>query len=288
MTGIWSYELLRRSPSWHPWIAYALLAAAAVAVVGLLLPAGTVARSALVGAISTGIVLGGGSVAYALNTAATPQTGSTPSAGPTVAGSGFGGGGFGGAGGPGGGFGGGSGSSSGGLGGGFGGGSGTGGPPTQNGSSGTTGTGSTGTGSNGTGSTGTGEQAGRPTGGFGGAGGAGGGQTANSALTALLKATSTKWAAATVGSQSAAPLELASGKAVMAIGGFTGSDPSITLAAFEKLVAAGEIRYFIAGGQGGGPGGGSGTSSVTSWVESHFSSTTVGGTTVYDLTKATS
>ncbi len=105
-----------------------------------------------------------------------------------------------------------------------------------------------------------------------------------------MKASTTKWAAATVGSQSAAPYELASGKAIMAIGGFTGSDPSITLAQFEKLVAAGEIHYFIGGGNsGGGPGGGSSSNSaITSWVESHYTATTVGGTTVYDLTKAAS
>ena len=47
--------------------------------------------------------------------------------------------------------------------------------------------------------------------------------SSNSALAALLKATSTRWAAATVGDQSAASLELASGgKAVMAIGGWSG------------------------------------------------------------------
>jgi hypothetical protein len=45
---------------------------------------------------------------------------------------------------------------------------------------------------------------------------------------------------------------------------------------------------FAGGGQGGfgGRGGGSGDSSaITSWVESHYTSTTVGGQTVYDLTK---
>ena len=57
--------------------------------------------------------------------------------------------------------------------------------------------------------------------------------------------------------------------------------------AFEKLVGEHEIHYFIAAGSGGGPGvGGSAESSeITSWVESHFSTTTVGGTTLYDLTE---
>ena len=71
----------------------------------------------------------------------------------------------------------------------------------------------------------------------------------------------------------------------MAIGGFNGSDPSPTLAEFQQYVASGEIHYFIAGGQGGGPGGGAGTASeITAWVEANFAATTIGGTTVYDLT----
>ncbi|HZD71283.1 MAG TPA: hypothetical protein VFA45_20985, partial [Actinomycetes bacterium] len=50
----------------------------------------------------------------------------------------------------------------------------------------------------------------------------------------------------------------------------------------------GRIHCFIAGG-GGGPGaGGSGAASrITSWVEEHFTATTVGGATVYDLTAPT-
>jgi hypothetical protein len=99
-----------------------------------------------------------------------------------------------------------------------------------------------------------------------------------------------RWAAATVGSMSAAPLQLASGQAVMAIGGFTGSDPSPTLAQFKALVAAHEIHWFIAGGgMGGGPGGGASGAggAIASWVASHYSAQTVGGQTVYDLTAAT-
>jgi 4-amino-4-deoxy-L-arabinose transferase-like glycosyltransferase len=119
-----------------------------------------------------------------------------------------------------------------------------------------------------------------------GGGGGGGSQAVSSALKAALEKTTTRWAAATTGSQSAATLELATGgKAVMAIGGFTGSDPAPTLAQFKAYVAAGDITYFIAGGQGGGGAGGSGTSSqITSWVKAHFKSTTIGGETVYLLT----
>ncbi len=116
----------------------------------------------------------------------------------------------------------------------------------------------------------------------------GGSETSSdSALVALLASTTTRWAAATVGSQSSAPLQLASGKAVLAIGGFTGSDDAPTLAEFQAWVQQGLIHYFVAGGQGGGPSGGQdggAAGEITSWVESHYTATTVGGVTVYDLT----
>ena len=62
----------------------------------------------------------------------------------------------------------------------------------------------------------------------------------------------------------------------------------------RQYVADGEISYFIAGGGGGGGGGrrrprrstGSG-SEIQAWVEANFTATTVGGTTVYDLTSST-
>jgi hypothetical protein len=63
------------------------------------------------------------------------------------------------------------------------------------------------------------------------------------------------------------------------------------LTQFEKYVAQGKIHYFISGGGGFGRGGGfgGGTSNdaaqITSWVESHYQSVTVGGVTVYDLTR---
>ena len=74
----------------------------------------------------------------------------------------------------------------------------------------------------------------------------------------------------------------------MAIGGFNGSDPAPTLAQFQQYVAAGQIHYFLGGGEFGlGPamGGGGTASAISSWVEQRFRSTTVGGVTVYDLTR---
>jgi len=82
--------------------------------------------------------------------------------------------------------------------------------------------------------------------------------TVSRTLVSLLSSGSSrfKWAAATTDWQTAASIELAGGKAVMAIGGFSGVD-GMTLARFEALVAAGKIHYFVSGG-GRGLGGGGG------------------------------
>jgi 4-amino-4-deoxy-L-arabinose transferase-like glycosyltransferase len=112
-------------------------------------------------------------------------------------------------------------------------------------------------------------------------GGTGPGGTASDAVAALLAATDTTWAAATTGGTSAAELELASGKSVIAIGGWNGGDPSPTLAEFKAYVAEGKIAYYLGGGGMGGPGG---DSEIAQWVADNYESTTVGGATVYDLT----
>ncbi|RSN63498.1 glycosyl transferase [Amycolatopsis sp. WAC 04182] len=98
---------------------------------------------------------------------------------------------------------------------------------------------------------------------------------------AVLAATTTKWAAATSSSQAAASLELASGKSVIGIGGWSGSDPAPTLAEFRQYVANGDITYYVEGGRGGGPGGGS--NEIAEWVAGNFTATTVGEQTVYRL-----
>jgi hypothetical protein len=117
------------------------------------------------------------------------------------------------------------------------------------------------------------------------------GSTPATALVKYLQsgAAGYRWVLATVGANEAAGYQLGTGKAVMAIGGFNGSDPVPTLAQFEKLVATGKIHYFIGGGSGSGPGGSTVTSAaaqIASWVESHFPSTSVGGVTVYNLAAA--
>jgi 4-amino-4-deoxy-L-arabinose transferase-like glycosyltransferase len=297
VTGIWSWVLLDRSPGWFPWLRVVIIVAAVGAACLVLAVPPLRARTALgrtvltAAPVSLALLAGlGGPLAYSIDTAATAHSGASPSAGPAVT-SAFGGrgafpfgdggaGGLGGAGGefrdrfP---------------------------------------------GAGGTGSDGTGE---RGPAGAGGLGGFGGNTSVSPALVKLLETGSSgyKWAAATVGSDSAASLELnTGGDPVMAIGGFSGSDPAPTLAEFEQMVASHEVHYFVAGAGGGiggfraggfggpvtepagasagagdavaggaravaGSGGGSDSSQITSWVEAHFTATTVGGETVYNLT----
>ncbi|MFE0626696.1 ArnT family glycosyltransferase [Streptomyces sp. NPDC058864] len=281
LTAVWSYVLLGRSADWYPWVRYAVLATGIVAAAGLLPWPRPVRRLAPLAAAAGLAAVLGGPLAYTLQTAGTAHTGSIVTAGPAVRGGGPGGmrGGFpggtqngngrqgqGGQGFPGGGPGG-----TGGF---------PGGMPGGDGQQGQGGRAQDGQGLPG------GENRRGAAGGFGGL--LGGAQVADAAKDALLAdADAYTWVAAAVGSQNAASYQLATGKPVMAIGGFNGSDPSPTLDRFKEYVAAGRIHYFIAsGGTGGGGGrGGSGTSSqISSWVEENFGSTTLGGTTVYDLT----
>lgn len=74
----------------------------------------------------------------------------------------------------------------------------------------------------------------------------------------------------------------------MPIGGFNGSDPSPTLAQFQRYVANGDIHWFISGGgRVGGfnnqQGGSEESSAIASWVTTHFEPTTIDGVTLYNL-----
>jgi hypothetical protein len=120
-----------------------------------------------------------------------------------------------------------------------------------------------------------------------------GSPTPSAELTALLKqdAGSYTWVAAAVGSNNAAGYQLATGAPVMAVGGFNGTDPAPTLEQFQALVAAKKIHYFVGGGTAMGgrgastdTGGSDDAARIAAWVQATFTSTTVGGTTVYDLT----
>jgi 4-amino-4-deoxy-L-arabinose transferase-like glycosyltransferase len=107
----------------------------------------------------------------------------------------------------------------------------------------------------------------------------------NADLDAMLKDTNTEWSAAISRSSSAAGLELSSGTAVMAIGGFSGSDPAPTLSRFEDDVAQHKVAYYIVvNNRGRGPGGTNrGHADIGDWVAATFRSSTVGDATVYNL-----
>jgi 4-amino-4-deoxy-L-arabinose transferase-like glycosyltransferase len=302
-TAMLAYIVLDRTPDWLPWLRWVVVIAGVLGACAVLAgprlaglaPRGSSGASgrsrrvrlalALV-PVGLALVAGlAGPAAYALDTVNSTHTGAIPTAGPQAGGLGRGAGpgGFGGLGTRPGGAGtrtggaGGNGSPSGQAGQ-------VGGPPASSGASGFSSRGAGGAGAGGFGG------AGGP-GGAGGAGGPGGGlggsTQVNSALVKLLErdASSYRWVAATEGSEAAAPLELATGDAVMAIGGFNGTDPWPTLAEFERLVASHEVHYYV--GQGGESfGGGRGSAAIASWVAAHFKKeTTVGGQSVYDLTQ---
>jgi len=75
---------------------------------------------------------------------------------------------------------------------------------------------------------------------------------------------------------------------VMAMGGFTGSDPTPTLDQLKSYIASGKLRFVIVSGVGGGFGGfgGDNTASVRdAWVTTTCHSVDYGGgteTTLYD------
>ncbi len=112
------------------------------------------------------------------------------------------------------------------------------------------------------------------------------GQTVdNPKLDELLKNTDTEYSAAISRSSSAAGLELSTNTSVMAIGGFSGSDPVPTLAEFQNDVAQHKVTYYVvANYPGRGPGWGNrGHDDIARWVATTFSPVSVGDATVYNL-----
>ncbi|MDT7789536.1 MAG: hypothetical protein QOF58_7955 [Pseudonocardiales bacterium] len=94
-----------------------------------------------------------------------------------------------------------------------------------------------------------------------------------------------KWAAATIGSNNAAGLQLAGGQPVMAMGGFNGTDPAPTLEQFQEMVRNGQIHYFVDSAMMRGNSGSDSAHQIAEWVGEHYLATTVAGTTIYDLGK---
>jgi 4-amino-4-deoxy-L-arabinose transferase-like glycosyltransferase len=277
VTVIWAHALLARTPSFEPWLRTVILPAGLLAAAGIMFAPQLGRRAAVAAVVLAAFAALAGPTAYAIDTISTPESGSTVSAGPAVAGAGGrtgpGGGGFDGGAPP----------------------SGLGGAPV-----GPAGGASAGAGSEipalfGSGSTsgsGSARAGGAAASGAGGGGlGGGSGQT-SAALTTALKsgASGYRWVAATSGSKSAASLELASGQPVMAIGGFNNEGGNITLAQFESYVQKGEVHYYIASGggvPGGAPGGRASSTQIEEWVAQHFKSVTLGGVTAYDLSSRT-
>jgi 4-amino-4-deoxy-L-arabinose transferase-like glycosyltransferase len=285
-TAVWAFVLLDRTPAWIPWLRVTIL------ITGLLAAAGLLAFRAMArpmrAAIATGAALAllAAPAAYTLDTVKTPHSGAIPSAGPASL-TGFGAG-PGGRGAPGAAFRGGTGGVAGG-------------PPGFGGQGGS----AFAPAGPGGGTAAGGAANGNSTPAGGSAGGLLNASRPGSQLVTLLSKNAGRytWVAATVGANEAAGYQLATGDAVMAIGGFNGTDPYPTLARFEALVRQGKIHYFIASGGGGvgavggagtGPGGATGaggssaSSAIESWVTSHFKSTTVDGVTLYDLSTSSS
>ncbi len=257
VSAVWSWQLLERSPDFVPGLGLVIVIVGVIAALVVAMPAtAELRRTQLLGvALGIGVLLIG-PAAYTISTMSTGYSSGDPRPGPAVTADttqgGFGGGqsgGFGGGGGtpPAGGFGGGQG---GGFGGGFGGGTPIGGSSA----------------------------------GF--AGGSGGSST-DSALASYLTANQGKatWIVAMTSAMQAGSLELSTGDPVMAMGGFSGTDPAPSLAQIQAYVASGQLRFVLVGGNGGGPGGASTASAVTAWVTSVGKVVDYGGSsgTLYDL-----
>ncbi|MGC5380347.1 ArnT family glycosyltransferase [Micromonospora sp. DT68] len=314
VTAWWAWVLLGRSPDWYPWLRTAVLVAGLAGAAGILL-ASRLPRWLVPVVLGVGAAAAlAGPAAYALQTAATPHGGSIPSAGPSVAG-GFGRGGF-----PGGQPPGGMQRPDGGQmpgaqrpdggqmpgaqrpdGGQMPGGQRPDGGQSPEGGQnngqapsfpGGGAPGGQAPGGQAPGFPGGGRDGGQvPPGGRQGpaAGGGMGGllnaREPSAALRELLERDSASytWAAATIGSNNASGYQLATGDPVMAIGGFNGSDPSPTLAQFQRYVADGKIHYFLGAGGFRANGGSSASQEIAAWVAESFTAQTVDGVTVYDL-----
>ncbi|WP_214110348.1 glycosyltransferase family 39 protein [Acrocarpospora catenulata] len=85
------------------------------------------------------------------------------------------------------------------------------------------------------------------------------------------------WLVAVSSAQSASSLILSTGRPVIAMGGFTGSDPAMTVEKLASYVASGQLRYIMVG-----DGDRGGSSEITAWVREHgtlVDASEYGGTT---------
>jgi 4-amino-4-deoxy-L-arabinose transferase-like glycosyltransferase len=100
------------------------------------------------------------------------------------------------------------------------------------------------------------------------------------------------WVAATDGALGAAPYQLATGDAVMPIGGFMSFDPAPTLQQFQRDVAEHRIHYYIEAentpsrsgpGMSANDGKPRESRKIDAWVKQTFTAMKVGDVTLYDL-----
>ncbi|WP_428934638.1 glycosyltransferase family 39 protein [Streptomyces sp. ACT015] len=291
VTGGWAVVLLRRADGWNTWLWPCVGVLTVLAVAGLLVFRSGHRARLLAASVAAAIVAAlAGPAAYAaspaLSSASGGMGGTNPTAGPST------GGGFGGGrgGGPGGGQGmpGGTRQDGERAGGGFpGGGQGEApegggqGEAPQGGGAPGGGNGEFPGGANGefpgdgmpggTGGTGGTARGGMGGGGMGGGPGGGMGGADSELITYLEKhQDGATWLLAVSNSQSAGQLILSSGKPVISMWGFTGSDRAMTLAKLKELVKKGELHYIQLGGGGMGMGGDNSLSQeITTWVQKH-------------------
>jgi 4-amino-4-deoxy-L-arabinose transferase-like glycosyltransferase len=254
-----AWTLLGRTPKFAPGLAVGVATLAVAAALVVALPARLVARPIQIGAVGLGLAaLLAGPGAYAIETMQTAYGGGDPAAGPRVA-SEDGGAAFGGfAGRP--------------LPGGA-----PAGPPD--------------------GPIGGGPLTGRPGDGtIEGGGAAGGirpggpgGDAVSTTLTDYLVTNrgTAAWIVAVTSANQAGSIELATRLPVMAMGGFSGSDPAPTLDQLKAYIASGQLRFVIVGGQGGGPGGGSAEAAARSaWITASCTSVPSVDASLYDCAGA--
>ncbi|MGA9085117.1 MAG: ArnT family glycosyltransferase [Methanoregula sp.] len=100
--------------------------------------------------------------------------------------------------------------------------------------------------------------------------GMGGDDTSTDALAQFLHSHTTNetWILAVPSAQTGANLIIETGKPVMCLGGFTGSDQVLNVTSLENYIHKDKVRYFETGGAGSG-GMGGGNSEIFSWVATH-------------------
>jgi len=131
----------------------------------------------------------------------------------------------------------------------------------------------------------------------GGFGGRGGGGAADSTLIRYLEQRQggATWLVAVESANESASIQLASGRPVMAMGGFSGGDPALSVSQLRALVGSGKLRYVLLderGGGGPGPGGGEVSQARNAWITQNCSqvdysaSASASGSNLYDCSLA--